>query len=100
MSVSVSAGPRVSPSVALDGLERINRGLQHELRVSHAENLALRELLDEHGIDAPTPDGVITLGRVRALESVLNLAYLHVNNPTPERAAQLREAIVDAGRRP
>lgn len=85
---------------ALEGLEEINRGLQRSLGVAHAENLGLRALLDEHGIDAPTPDGVVTLGRLRALESVLNLAYLHVNNPTPERAAELREAILDAGRRP
>ena len=87
-------------SPGLAGAEFIIRGLEHDLREAHAQNLALRELLDAHGVDAPVPSGVVTLGRLRALESVLNLAYLHVNNPTPERAAELRAAILDAGRRP
>jgi hypothetical protein len=90
----------VNALAALEGLEEVNRGLQRDLGVAHAENLGLRALLDEHGITAPTPDGVVTLGRLRALENVLNLAYLHVNYPTPERAGELRAAILDAGRRP
>lgn len=89
------------PPPGLAGLEFINRDLHHQLRESHAENLGLRAVLAEHDIDAPVPPGVVTLARLRALESVLNLAQLHQRHPdNQELADQLRQAIVDAGRAP
>lgn len=92
--------PGLGPLVALDGLEHMNRELRHELREAHAQNLALRALLAEHGIDAPAPPGVVTLKRLRALENVLDLVQHHLRNPTPGSEAELRAAAVAAGRQP
>lgn len=57
------------PVPGLAGLEFVNRDLHHQLREAHAENLGLRSVLAEHGIDAPVPSGVVTLARLRALEA-------------------------------
>lgn len=90
----------LAPLVALDAVEHMNRELHHELREAHAQNLALRAVLAEHGIDAPVPSGVVTLTRLRALEDVRDLAVLHLRAPSEATERELREATVTAGRAP
>lgn len=90
----------VAPERALDGLESINCDLHHQLREAHAANLALRERLSECGVDAPAPTGVATLARLRALESVLDLAIRHLRAPSEATEVALREATATAGRAP
>ncbi len=85
---------------ALEGLEAINRDLHHRLRDAHAANLGLREMLAEHGVDAPAPVGVATLARLRALEDVLDLAIRHLRAPSEASEVALRDATATAGRAP
>lgn len=105
MTVTVATPSREQPETDqitgfLEGVGRLLYRQALELNLSHAENLALREALDKHGIDVPTPSGVISLKRIRALENVLDLARLHLRDPTRESEAALREATVLAGRAP
>ena len=85
---------------AVDAAGNIIWNRQDLLRVAHGENLALRSILAEHGIDAPTPDGVVTLTRLRRLEDVMDLAKLYVREGGDELKDQLHTAIIEAGRAP
>ena len=84
----------------LAGLEFVNRDLHRQLRESHAENMDLRDRLAKLGVHEPAPSGVVTLARLRALEDVMNLAYLYLRDHSAERGAELRAAITLAGRAP
>lgn len=94
------AGTEAGMLAALEGLEAINRDLHHRLRDAHAANLGLREMLAEHGVDAPAPVGVATLARLRALEDVLDLAIRHLRAPSEASEVALRDATATAGRAP
>lgn len=85
---------------AADASANIIWSLEDRLRAAHGENLALRAILAEHGIDAPTPPGVITLTRVRRLEDVMDLAREYLFADTEKNRADLWKAIVEAGRAP
>ena len=85
---------------AVDAAGNIIWNLQERLRVAHGENLGLRAILAEHDIDAPTPDGVVTLTRLRRLEDVMDLAKLYVREGGDELKDQLHTAIIEAGRAP
>ena len=88
------ARPNVDPAGA------IIWDLEDRLRLAHGENLALRLLLKEHGVEMPAPAGVISLERMRRLEDVMDLAreYLFAENEDNRRL--LWKAITDAGRAP
>ncbi len=74
--------------------------LEDRLRLAHGENLGLRALLEEHGIDASTPNGVISLLRMRKLENVMDLTREYLFDESEARRAELWAAIRDAGRAP
>jgi len=85
---------------AADASANIIWDLEDRLRVAHGENLALRAVLEEHGIDVPAPDGVISLLRMRRLENVMDLAREYLFDESEARRAELWAAISDAGRAP
>jgi hypothetical protein len=91
---------RVTERSAIDASANIIWNLEDRLRTAHGENLALRAVLAEHGIDVPAPDGVITLTRMRRLEDVMDLAKAYVREGGDELRDQLHEAIIEAGRAP
>ena len=74
--------------------------LEDRLRIAHGENLALRMLLKEHGVDMPAPAGVISLERMRRLEDVMDLAREYLFNESEDNRTRLWKAITDAGRAP
>ena len=67
---------------------------------AEAVTLDLRARLEGHGDNADGPPGTVTLGRLRALENVMDLAREYLFDSTDEKRAALWEAIVDAGRKP
>lgn len=67
---------------------------------AEAVTLDLRARLEGHGDSADGPPGTVTLGRLRALENVMDLAREYLFDSTDEKRAALWEAIVDAGRKP
>ena len=83
-----------------DGPANIIWYLEDRLRIAHGENLALRVLLAEHGVEAPAPDGVVSLLRLQRLENVLDLAKLYIRERDPAVERELHDAIMDAGRAP
>lgn len=91
---------RITVRDAADASAHIIWNLEDRLRVAHGENLALRSQLAEHGIDAPAPDGVISLTRMRRLEDIMDLARHYLRHGTPQLRAELTQAISDAGRLP
>ena len=74
--------------------------LEDRLRLAHGENLALRILLKEHGVEMPAPAGVISLERMRRLEDVMDLAREYLFAETEDNRRLLWQAITDAGRAP
>ena len=84
----------------LDGAAEIIWRLEDRLRTAHGENLALRAVLAEHGIDEPAPEGVVTLTRLRRLEDVMDLAREFLCDPSDDKRTALWEAIGTAGRAP
>lgn len=96
----VPAVDRPGWEAAIDQIGQLIHRQTLELREAHGENLGLRALLAVHGIEAEAPPGVITLRRMRALENVLDLARMHLRNPTPDTEAALRQATDLAGRAP
>lgn len=88
------ARPHLDPSAA------IIWDLEDRLRVSHGENLALRILLKDHGVEMPAPAGVISLERMRRLEDVMDLAREYLFTESEDNRARLWKAITDAGRAP
>ena len=74
--------------------------LEDRLRLAHGENLALRILLKEHGVEMPAPAGVISLERMRRLEDVMDLAREYLFAETEDNRRLLWKAITDAGRAP
>ena len=91
---------RITVRDAADASANIIWSLEDRLRAAHGENLGLRALLEEHGIDAPAPDGVISLLRMRKLENVMDLAREYLFDESEARRAELWSAISDAGRAP
>ncbi len=91
---------RITVRDAADASANIIWNLEDRLRTAHGENLGLRALLEEHGIDTPAPDGVISLLRMRKLENVMDLAREYLFDECEARRAELWAAIVDAGRAP
>lgn len=91
---------RITVRDAADASANIIWSLEDRLRAAHGENLGLRALLEEHGIDAPAPDGVISLLRMRKLENVMDLAREYLFDESETRRAELWAAISDAGRAP
>ena len=85
---------------AADASANIIWSLEDRLRLAHGENLGLRALLEEHGITAAAPDGVVTLLRLRRLENVMDLAREYLFDEREENRADLWAAIVEAGRAP
>lgn len=85
---------------AADASANIIWDLEDRLRVAHGENLALRAVLEEHGIDVLAPDGVISLLRMRRLENVMDLAREYLFDESEARRADLWSAITEAGRAP
>lgn len=92
--------PRITERDAVDAAANIIWGLHDQLRVAHGENLHLRVLLEEHGIEAPSPAGVVTLERMRRLEDVMDLAREYLFDGTDTAKAELWDAIKLAGRAP
>lgn len=88
------ARPNVDPAGA------IIWDLEDRLRLAHGENLALRILLKEHGVEMPAPAGVISLERMRRLEDVMDLAREYLFAETEDNRKLLWQAITDAGRAP
>ena len=88
------ARPNVDPAGA------IIWDLEDRLRLAHGENLALRILLKEHGVEMPAPAGVISLERMRRLEDVMDLAREYLFAETEDNRKLLWKAITDAGRAP
>ena len=88
------ARPNVDPAGA------IIWDLEDRLRLAHGENLALRILLKEHGVEMPAPAGVISLERMRSLEDVMDLAREYLFAETEDNRKLLWKAITDAGRAP
>lgn len=88
------ARPNVDPAGA------IIWDLEDRLRLAHGENLALRILLKEHGVEMPAPAGVISLERMRRLEDVMDLAREYLFAETEDNRRLLWKAITDAGRAP
>jgi len=88
------ARPNVDPAGA------IIWDLEDRLRLAHGENLALRMLLKEHGVDMPAPAGVISLERMRRLEDVMDLAREYLFDESEDNRTRLWKAITDAGRAP
>jgi hypothetical protein len=74
--------------------------LEDRLRLAHGENLALRLLLKEHGVEMPAPAGVISLERMRRLEDVMDLAREYLFAESEDNRVKLWKAITDAGRAP
>jgi len=92
--VTTLARPNVDPAGA------IIWDLEDRLRLAHGENLALRILLKEHGVEMPAPAGVISLERMRRLEDVMDLAREYLFAETEDNRRLLWKAITDAGRAP
>ena len=88
------ARPNVDPAGA------IIWDLEDRLRLAHGENLALRILLKEHGVEMPAPAGVISLERMRRLEDIMDLAREYLFAETEDNRKLLWKAITDAGRAP
>lgn len=88
------ARPNVDPAGA------VIWDLEDRLRLAHGENLALRILLKEHGVEMPAPAGVISLERMRRLEDVMDLAREYLFAETEDNRRLLWQAITDAGRAP
>ena len=88
------ARPNVDPAGA------VIWDLEDRLRLAHGENLALRILLKEHGVEMPAPAGVISLERMRRLEDVMDLAREYLFADTEDNRRLLWQAITDAGRAP
>jgi len=95
-----TAPPRITERDAVDAAANIIWGLHDQLRVAHGENLQLRVLLDEHGVTAPPPAGVVTVDRLRRLEDVMDLAREFLFAGSDTARAELWEAIQLAGRAP
>lgn len=91
---------RITVRDAVDASANVIWDLEDRLRVAHGENLGLRAMLEEHGIDAPVPTGVATLLRLRRLEDVMDLAREYLFADTEDNRAALWQAIQDAGRAP
>ncbi len=91
---------RITVRDAADASANIIWSLEDRLRLAHGENLGLRALLEEHGISAPAPDGVVTLLRLRRLENVMDLAREYLFDECEAKRADLWAAIVEAGRAP
>lgn len=85
---------------AADASANVIWQLEDRLRVAHGENLGLRAVLEEHGIDVPAPDGVISLLRMRRLENVMDLAREYLFDESEAKRADLWAAITEAGRAP
>jgi len=92
--VTTLARPNVDPAGA------VIWDLDDRLRLAHGENLALRILLKEHGVEMPAPAGVISLERMRRLEDVMDLAREYLFAETEDNRRLLWKAITDAGRAP
>jgi hypothetical protein len=92
--VTTLARPNVDPAGA------IIWDLEDRLRLAHGENLALRILLKEHGVEMPAPAGVISLERMRRLEDIMDLAREYLFAETEDNRKLLWKAITDAGRAP
>lgn len=95
MSTTAPAAGMVSIE-ALVAVEDQLRATGHELRASHAANLALRERLRAAGVEVEAPDGVVTLARLRALEDAADLAIAHLNGRAG--AAEAKDALLRARR--
>jgi|688.fasta_scaffold396133_2 hypothetical protein len=91
---------RITVRDAADASANIIWNLEDRLRAAHGENLALRAILSEHGIEAAGPDGVATLLRLRRLEDVMDLAREYLFDESEAKRASLWAAIVEAGRAP
>ena len=91
---------RITVRDAADASANIIWDLEDRLRLAHGENLALRAVLEEHGIDVPAPDGVISLLRMRRLENVMDLAREYLFDESEAKRADLWAAITEAGRAP
>lgn len=92
--MTTAVRPHLEPSAA------VIWDLEDRLRLAHGENLALRLLLQEHGVEMPAPAGVISLERMRRLEDVMDLAREYLFAETEDNRKRLWAAITDAGRAP
>lgn len=93
------AVPAVDPSRATVPLA-MYRDIVAKWTEAEAVTLDLRARLEAHGDSADGPPGTVTLGRLRALENVMDLAREYLFDSTDEKRAALWAAIVDAGRKP